>query len=118
MTEAPSPALKMKNEQLKQLVGEMKKLAIEQKVDFWKKIAGELEKSTRRKRQVNVEKISRVLNEGETAVVPGKVLGPGKIKADIVCYNASKSVKKENKIISFEELMKKNPKAQKCRIIC
>ncbi|MBW2995636.1 50S ribosomal protein L18e [Candidatus Woesearchaeota archaeon] len=108
----------MKNEQLTKLIGEMRKLAIEQKVDFWKKIANELEKSTRRKRIVNIEKIGRNINEGEVAVVPGKVLGPGKIKAEIVCHNASESAKKENKIMSFESLMKKNPKAQKCRIIC
>jgi large subunit ribosomal protein L18e len=108
----------MKNEQLTQLISEMKKLAIEKKVDFWKKIASELEKSTRRKRVVDVGSISNHLNEGETAVVPGKVLGHGKIKSEIVCYNASESVKKNNKVMNFHDLMKKNPKAEKCRIIC
>jgi len=96
----------------------MKKLAIEQKVDFWKKIARELEKSRRLRHEVIVEKIGKNINEGEIAVVPGKVLGPGKIKNQIVCYSASESVKKNNKVTSFEELMKKNPKAKNCRVIC
>jgi large subunit ribosomal protein L18e len=108
----------MKNQQLTQLIGEMKKLAIEQKVGFWKKIASELEKPARRRRDVSVEKIGRMVNENETAVVPGKVLGKEKIKNPIVCYSASESVKKNNKIISFRDLMKKDPKARNCRIIC
>jgi len=100
------------------LINETKKLAIEQKIDFWKKIAKELEKPRRQKREVIVEKINRYVKEGEIAVVPGKVIGPGKIKNQIVCHNASESVKKDNKIMGFGELMKTNPKAKNCRIIC
>jgi large subunit ribosomal protein L18e len=108
----------MKNKQLTNLVSEMRKLAIEQKVDFWKKIAKELEKPTRMKREVNTRKIAKVVNEGEVAVVPGKVLGSDKVNNEIAAYQASESAKANNKIMTFEELMKKNPKAEKCRIVC
>jgi large subunit ribosomal protein L18e len=108
----------MKNEQLTKTISEMKKLSIDQKVGFWKKIASELEKPARHMRTVNVEKIDRTVKEGETAVVPGKVLGPGKTKIKIACLNCSESVKKENSIITLNELMKKEPKGKNCRIIC
>ena len=108
----------MKNEQLTNLVSQMKKLAIEQKADFWKKVATELEKPARMKREVNTRKIAKVVNEGEIAVVPGKVLGADKVKNDIAAYQASESAKANNKIMTLNELMKKAPKGEKCRIVC
>ncbi len=108
----------MKNEQLVKLVSDMRKLSIEKKVDFWKKIAQELEKPTRRKREVNLSKIPSVVNKGETAVIPGKLLGKGKVDFEIAAYQASESSKAGNKVISLDELMKKNPTAKNCRIIC
>jgi large subunit ribosomal protein L18e len=108
----------MKNEQLETLVQELKKLAIEQKIDFWKKIAQELEKPRRQKREVNIIRISRAVKDNEIAVVPGKVLGAGAVKCQIACLAASEPVMKRNKTISLKELMKTNPKAKNCRIIC
>ena len=108
----------MKHEQLTKLVSEMRKLSIEKKVDFWKKIASELEKPRRHMREVNIAKISKVAKKGETAVVPGKVLGSGKADVEIAAFMASASAKKDNKIITLNELMKKNPAGKACRIIC
>ena len=124
-TKIPSPAFiingektKMKNTQLTKLVSEMRKLSIEKKVDFWKKIASELEKPRRKMREVNVAKIVKVAKKGETAVVPGKVLGSGRADVEIAAFMASASAKKDNKIITLNELMKKNPAGKACRVVC
>jgi len=107
----------MKNEQLQLLIKEMKTKAIQEKLPFWKRIATDLEGSTKNMKVVNVEKIDRVVREGEIAVVPGKVIGDAKSNREIVAYKFSQTVKKNNKTLNFMDLMKKNPKAHKCRIV-
>lgn len=96
----------------------MRKLSIEKKADFWKKVAEELEKPRRNMREVSIAKIAKVVKKGETAVVPGKVLGSGKVDVEVAAYAASASAKKENKILMLNDLMKKNPAGKGCRIVC
>lgn len=102
------------------LVRELKKLGREKKANIWRRIADELNKSTRRMREVNIEKINRVTKEGETIIVPGKVLGEGEIKhkISVAAYKFSESAKSKLKnCMLIEELMEKNPKGSKVRII-
>ena len=107
----------MKNPVLHQLIQDLKKQSIDQKVKLWKRVAVELEKGTRRRRAVTVEHIKKNTKAGETAVVPGKVLGKEKADVPIAAFQWSAGARNENTIMSLRELMKKNPKAQKCRII-
>ena len=107
----------MKNEELEKLTRELRKTGIENKVQIWKRVAEDLEKGTRRRREVDVSKIDKYCRDGETAVVPGKVLGVGKTKIPIVAYSASQTVMKNNKVTLLGDYLKKNPKGSKCRII-
>ncbi|MBW3012600.1 hypothetical protein KY340_00170 [Candidatus Woesearchaeota archaeon] len=107
----------MKNNQLTELIKEMKTLAINQKSKFWKRIATELEKPTRKRRVVNVESINKAIRKGEIAVVPGKVIGTAKTENEIAALQFSDRVVQNNKTIMLEDLMKKCPKGQKCRIL-
>ena len=50
---------------------------------IWKDIAKRLAKPRKLYAQVNISKIERYLLEGETAVVPGKVLGGGEVTRPI-----------------------------------
>lgn len=108
----------MKNSELTKLVQELKKTAIEQKAQFWKKLALELEKPSRNRRQVDVDRIKKIVGKDEIAVVPGKVLGTGKIDNQIVAYQWSATVGNNNKIMSLQDFIKKKPKIQNCRIVC
>lgn len=102
------------------LTRELKRLGREKKAKIWRRIADELDKSTRRMREVNIEKINRVTKEGETIIVPGKVLGEGEIKhkINVAAYKFSESAKSKLKnYMLIEELMEKNPKGSKVRII-
>lgn len=109
------------NPNLKELIKELKTLSIKEKVGVWKAIAKELEKPTRSRRKVNLYKINKYSNDGETAVVPGKVLSLGQIdkKVTVAAYQFSDAAKKKlSSSITIQELMKKNPKGKNIRIIC
>jgi large subunit ribosomal protein L18e len=112
------------NPRLKQLVIDLKTLGGKQKVALWKRIAQDLEKPTRIRRKVNLEKVEKHLRDGETALVPGKLLSLGNLtkKAEIAAYQAStqaleKIQKAGAKFTTIEELMKNNPNGKKVRII-
>ena len=111
------------NEYLIDLIQNLKKTAIEQKVKIWKAIATELEKPRRIRRVVNLERINRVCNDNETIVVPGKVLSAGELnkKLTVAAFSFSESalnkINEKGKAISIEELIKTNPKGSKVRII-
>ena len=98
-------------------------MAIENEAPVWRKVAKELEKPTRKRRVVNIFKIEKYANDGETIIVPGKVLGVGDLskKVIVAAYSFSSSARekleKKTKILTIEELMKKNPKGKNTRII-
>ena len=106
------------------LVEELKKLSLEKKAPFWKRIAKELEKPTRNAREVNVYKLDKYAKEGETIFVPGKILGTGEInkKINVIGLKFSNSAieklnKSGSKIITIQEAIKKYPDGKKMRII-
>tara|TARA_Y100000310_G_C20585004_1_gene764932 strand:+ start:468 stop:803 length:336 start_codon:yes stop_codon:yes gene_type:complete len=103
----------------RKLVSDLKRT----KVKLWSAIAKELEKSTKRMVDVNVSKIQLNTREGETALIPGKVLSIGKMekKLTIAAYKFSdKALAKINangKALTIRELLKTNPKGNKVRIL-
>lgn len=73
---------------------------------------------------MNLKDIEKVTTEGDTVVVPGKVLGSGNVnkKVRICALNFSESAKeklKESKgeIVTIIEEIKKNPKAEGIKIL-
>ena len=105
----------------RKLVYELKKAGKE--VPLWKRIASELEKSTRSYPSVNITKIDKFVRDGEIVLVPGKVLSLGSLsrKTTVAAFQFSESAKekinKNGEAISIQELLKKNPKGNKVRII-
>ena len=100
------------------LICELKKLAIEKESKLWKRIATELEKSTRNKREVNVYKLDKFARDGETIIVPGKVLGSGILSKKLTVAALAFSDSAKDKItankgetLSILEIMKKDPKS-------
>ena len=112
------------NVQLQGLIQLLKKQASEQKAKIWKRVAVDLEKPTRQKRVVNISRINRCAKDGETIIVPGKVLGSGILdhKVDVVAWDFSKGAiekirQAKGSCISIPDMLSKNPKGQKMRII-
>jgi large subunit ribosomal protein L18e len=112
-----------KNERLMELLQLLKKTAIEHEAAVWKRVAVELEKPTRRRRIVNLYKIDKYVRDGETVVVPGKVLGTGNLnkKFNVAAYSFSEDaiekISEKGKAMTINELVVKNPKGEKIRIM-
>jgi large subunit ribosomal protein L18e len=115
--------LEQKNQKLKELIGKLKKQSIEQKVNIWKRIALELERSTRQHRVVNLSRIEKYCSDNDVIVVPGKLLGGGLVnkKVTIAAYSFSRTTAQKlsgsAKIISIEDAMKQYPKGNNLKII-
>ena len=89
------------------------------KLEAWRKVGDILAYPRRKAVMINLSEIDRESKEGDTLVIPGKVLGEGSInkKIVIVAFAFSKDAEKKLKekkcgIVSIKEEMKKNPKAQ------
>ena len=112
----------MKTDLLKRkLVGDLEKAG--KKVNLWKRIALELERPTRAYTQVNISKIQKHTKDGETALIPGKVLSLGKMekKLTVAAFKFSESalekINANGKAIYIDELLKTNPQGKKVRIL-
>lgn len=109
--------------ELQNLIKELKELYLKNKVKLWKRIAYELEKPTRKRRIANLYKINKYTKQGETALVPGKVLNLGNLdkKLTVAAYQfsaqAREKINKVGKAITIRELIKNNPEGKKVRII-
>jgi large subunit ribosomal protein L18e len=114
------------NPHLSDLIAELKKKAIVESSPFWKRIASDLEKSSRNRnmRIVNLSRLNRFTKENETVIVPGKVLGSGSIdhKITVVAFmfsgGAADKLKKQNcGALSIYEFISKKPKTSEVRIM-
>jgi|SRR3989344_5109054 len=109
--------------QLQTLIQELKKASSKEKVGIWKAVALDLEKPTRQRRAVNLSRISRLANENETIIVPGKVLSSGELdrKITVAAFKFSKEavskITRSGKVMSIMDLLRENPKGKNIRII-
>lgn len=106
------------------LIHELKKQSIEKEAPIWKDIALRLERPSQNWSEVNLNRISKHINDKETALVPGKVLSTGTLtkKVSIAAWSFSdKAVEKIKKAggstMTIEDLMKKNPDGKDIRIM-
>ena len=109
---------------LQNLINELKKRSLEQKVSLWKRIALDLERSTRQRRIVNLSKIGRFAKDNETVIVAGKVLGSGELNAKltVAAFQFSEGAREKlekhgAKAVSLMELSKESPAGKRIRII-
>jgi large subunit ribosomal protein L18e len=91
---------------------------------IWRDIALRLEAPARSWAEVNVSRLDMYANDDEVIVVPGTLLGAGEIKkkVTVAAFRASDQAKKKitsagGQSVSIEELIAKNPKGSKIRIM-
>ena len=103
------------------LIEKLKEHSNTEKSNFWRRIAKELEKSTRKTREVNLDKLDKHTKENEVVMVPGKILGTGNLNHKILVASFSQTEKAKeklkNNLISIQDLLKKDPKGKNIRII-
>jgi len=111
------------NLSLKNLIIELNSLSRKEKIKIWERVADELSRASRQRREVNINRINRASKENETIVVPGKVLSEGELnhKVNVAAWKfsgkAKEKINKKGKAISIKELIKENPKGKRVRII-
>ncbi|MBO4763425.1 MAG: 50S ribosomal protein L18e [Candidatus Methanomethylophilaceae archaeon] len=112
------------NPELVATIDSLKAKTRETEAAIWRDIALRLEKPRKNWAEANLSKIERYANEGETIVVPGKVLAAGRIgkKVTVAAYSFSEAAAKAivaagGKTLTFEELAKSNPKGTGVRIM-
>lgn len=91
---------------------------------IWKRTAELLSRPRRRRVEVNLSKIERYASEGSTVLVPGKVLGTGKLtkKVNVAAFSTSESAKKIMNeagatFLSIEKLLEQNPEGKSVIIL-
>jgi large subunit ribosomal protein L18e len=115
---------KSTNPELVQLIRFLKKQSRETQANIWLDVAGHLAKPSRQRVAVNLSRINRHTEKREVIVVPGKVLGTGTLNhpVTVAAFGASEKAKEKlaaakAKYLSISELVKKNPKGTKVKII-
>ncbi len=112
------------NPRLTNLIALLKEAGRTNDAAVWRDIALRLEAPNRNYAEVNISKINRYANQGETILVPGKVLGTGTLEhpVTIAALNFSKSA--EGKILeakgsclTIEQLLHSNPRGSHVRIL-
>ncbi|MEM3794727.1 MAG: 50S ribosomal protein L18e [Thermoprotei archaeon] len=90
----------------------------------WRAIAKELWKPSRQRVVVNLSKIERNNNKGSIIVVPGVVVGSGRLTkpVSVVAYRFSTTAKKKilssgGQVLTLDELLERNPRGQGVVII-
>jgi large subunit ribosomal protein L18e len=108
----------------KKMIEDMRSKGYKEKNKFLLGLAERLEKSARRKPAINIAKLQRLCKDGETIIVPGKVLSYGNIDKKLtiaaLAFSKEASIKIEKaggKAISIHDLISKNPKGNKTRIM-
>ncbi|MFW6040395.1 MAG: 50S ribosomal protein L18e [Thermoplasmatota archaeon] len=109
---------------LVQLVEELKEKSRKEEAPIWRDVAERLEKPSKNWAEVNLSAIERHTEEGDTIVIPGKVLGSGYLTKNVTVgsFKFSKSAKKSieeagGKSITIRKLADQNPKGSGVKII-
>jgi large subunit ribosomal protein L18e len=95
----------------------------DQDVPVWSSVAENLGKVNRDRAEVNLSDIERVAEDGETVVVPGKVLGSGYLNKDVTvaAFKASNSAKNQindgGQFMFIQDLVEENPEGEEVRIV-
>ncbi len=112
------------NPRLTTLITLLRDTSRENQVAIWRDIAERLEGSCTRYAEVNVSKINRYAANGETVLIPGKVLGSGVLERQVnvaaLTFSASSSAKingASGRCMTIEELVQSNPKGSQVRIL-
>ncbi len=73
---------------LRQLISDLKRVANERQESVWRKVAEDLNRPLRIRREVNVSRINRYTKDGDVVIVPGKVLSLGELdhKVTVVAW--------------------------------
>jgi len=112
------------NPALRRLIRELRRAGREKKAPIWSDLADRLESPRRRRAEVNLSEINRYARDGETVVVPGKVLAAGKLSRSVTvaAFKFSAAAKRKivtagGRVVKLEDLIKEKPEGDGLRLM-
>ncbi len=112
------------NEVLLNTIRNLRKQYANTKSRIWLYAAELLSKPKRRRVSVNLNKINRLANDNDVILIPGKVLGDGRLnkKVTIIAFSFSKEAIEKirssgSNYITIEEALKKYPEGKNIKIL-
>jgi len=106
------------------LISNLKAKTRENGAAIWRDVALRLEKPRRNWAEANLSKLERYAEDGETILVPGKVLAAGSVdkKLNVAAYSFSEAAAKGiaaagGRTMTIAELMESNPQGSGVRIL-
>ena len=106
----------MTNQVVIRMAKDLKKASAKNDAPIWAKLAEYALKPSVARRDINLYRIGQLTKENDIVVFPGKVLGTGNIPHKITLCSfsisnsaAMKVIENGGKIISYSELIEKNP---------
>jgi len=116
--------VKSQNPELLKLIRSLRKKAKENDAAIWRAVANSLSTSKRRRIAVNLSRLNRCTKEKEIVVIPGKVLGAGRLEHPLTvaasAFSAearSKITQAKGKCLPITELLEDNPKGSNVKIM-
>lgn len=116
--------VKSQNPELLNLIRLLRETARKNDAIIWRDIADRLSASRRQRITVNLSRLNRYTKEKETVIVPGKVLGAGRLEHPLVVASftfskqaQSKISKAKGKLLTIPDLLENNPKGNNVRIM-
>ena len=115
---------KPENQGVIMLVAFLEKQSRKNKAPIWETAAQLVSKANRKRGGVNLYKLDKYSKEGDTLLVPAKVLGIGSLshKITLAALSVSKpaaaaAAKSGSKVITIKKLAESNPKGSGVKII-
>ncbi|MDD1674634.1 MAG: 50S ribosomal protein L18e [Methanomicrobiales archaeon] len=112
------------NPRILSLISTLEEASRSNEARIWREIARRLQAPSNNHAEVNVSKINRYASDGETILVPGKVLGSGALDQAVTVAALDFSRSAADKIqqakgtcITIEQLLQDNPKGSRVRIL-
>ena len=109
---------------LVQLVKELKSASKKNEAPIWSKIAKNVLKSNSNKRTINLKKIDALTEDGSAVVISGKILGTGNLSHKVlvssfsISNSAAKKIKKAGgEVLQFSDMIDRFPTGKGVRII-
>ena len=105
-------------------IDELRRLSRDNGAPIWRAVADRLEGPSRNWAQVNLEHASANLKEAEVGVVPGRVLGTGRVRRGLrlAAYGFSRAARDKiaaagGNALSLSEIAALDPKGSRARIL-
>lgn len=113
-----------KNDLLRKEIKLLNRASRDKQAPIWKDIAYRLSASRKNRAEVNISRLNRYTEGNEVVAVPGKVLASGLLNhaLTVAAFSFSGNAREKvvaagGKCLSFEDLVKENPKGTNVRIM-